>query len=63
MSEELPFESKSEDEQGQGTTVEHKEKFLLNPYHCGHLADGVAAWLNTKEQEKADAQQPDAANA
>ena len=62
-SEELPFESKSEDEQGQGTTVEHKEKFLLNPYHCGHLADGVAAWLNTKEQEKADAQQPDAANA
>ena len=61
-SEELPFESKSEDEQGQGTTVEHKEKFLLNPYHCGHLADGVAAWLNTKEQEKADAQQPDAAN-
>ena len=62
-SEEMPFESKSEDEQGQETTVEQKEKFLLNPYHCGHLADGVAAWLNTKEQEKADAQQPDAANA
>ena len=62
-SEELPFESKSEDEQGQETTVETKEKFLLNPYHCGHLADGVAAWLNAKEQEKAEAQQPDAANA
>ena len=62
-SEEMPFESKSEDEQGQETTVETKEKFLLNPYHCGHLADGVAAWLNTKEQEKADAQQPEAANA
>jgi len=62
-SEELTFESKSEDEQGQETTVEQKEKFLLNPYHCGHLADGVATWLNTKEQEKADAQQPDAANA
>ena len=62
-SEELPVASKTEDEQGQETTVETKEKFLLNPYHCGHLADGVATWLNTKEQEKADAQQPDAANA
>ena len=62
-SEELPAASKTEDEQGQETTVETKEKFLLNPYHCGHLADGVATWLNTKEQEKADAQQPDAANA
>ena len=62
-SEELPAASKTEDEQGQETTVETKEKFLLNPYHCGHLADGVAAWLNAKEQEKADAQQPDAANA
>ena len=62
-SEELPFESKSEDEQGQETTVEHKEKFLLNPYHCGHLADGVAAWLNAKEQEKAQTQQPEAASA
>jgi len=62
-SEELPFESKSEDEQGQETTVEQKVKHLLNPYHCGQLADGVATWLNTKEQEKADAQQPDAANA
>lgn len=62
-SEELTFESKSEDEQGQGTTVEHKEKVLLNPYHCGQLADGVAAWLNAKEQEKAEAQQPEAANA
>ena len=62
-SEELPAASKTEDEQGQETTVETKEKFLLNPYHCGHLADGVAAWLNTKEQEKADAQQPEAANA
>ena len=60
-SEELTFESKSEDEKGQGTTVEHKEKVLLNPYHCGHLADGVAAWLNAKEQEKA--QQPEAASA
>ena len=62
-SEELPAASKTEDEQGQETTVETKEKFLLNPYHCGHLADGVAAWLNAKEQEKAQAQQPDAANA
>ena len=62
-SEELPAASKTEDEQGQKTTVETKEKFLLNPYHCGHLADGVATWLNTKEQEKADVQQPDAANA
>lgn len=62
-SEELTFESKSEDEQGQGTTVEHKEKVLLNAYHCGHLADGVAEWLNAKEQEKAQAQQPEAASA
>ena len=62
-SEELPAASKTEDEQGQETTVEQKVKHLLNPYHCGHLADGVATWLNTKEQEKADAQQPDAANA
>ena len=62
-SEELPAASKTEDEQGQETTVETKEKFLLNPYHCGHLADGVATWLNTKEQEKAQAQQPEAANA
>jgi hypothetical protein len=62
-SEELPVASTIEDEQGQETTVETKEKFLLNPYHCGHLADGVAAWLNTKEQEKAEAQQPEAANA
>lgn len=62
-SEELPVASKTEDEQGQETTVEQKEKFLLNPYHCGHLADGVAAWLNAKEQEKTEAQQPDAANA
>lgn len=62
-SEEMPFESKSEDEQGQETTVETKEKFLLNPYHCGHLADGVAAWLNAKEQEKTEAQQPEAVSA
>ena len=62
-SEELPVASKTEDEQGQETTVELKEKFLLNPYHCGHLADGVATWLNTKEQEKAQAQQPEAASA
>lgn len=62
-SEELTFESKSEDEQGQGTTVEHKEKVLLDAYHCGHLADGVAEWLNAKEQEKAQAQQPEAASA
>ena len=62
-SEELPAASKTKDEQGQETTVEQKVKFLLNPYHCGQLADGVATWLNTKEQEKADAQQPDAANA
>ena len=62
-SEELPVASTMEDEQGQETTVEQKEKFLLNPYHCGHLADGVAEWLNAKEQEKADAQQPEAASA
>ena len=62
-SEELPVASTMEDEQGQETTVETKEKFLLNPYHCGHLADGVAAWLNAKEQEKAEAQQPEAASA
>ena len=62
-SEELPVASTMEDEQGQETTVETKEKFLLNPYHCGQLADGVAAWLNAKEQEKAEAQQPEAANA
>ena len=62
-SEELPVASTMEDEQGQETTVETKEKFLLNPYHCGHLADGVATWLNAKEQEKAQAQQPDAASA
>ena len=62
-SEEMTVASKTEDEQGQETTVEQKVKHLLNPYHCGQLADGVATWLNTKEQEKADAQQPDAANA
>lgn len=62
-SEEMTFESKMEDEQGQETTVEHKEKVLLNAFHCGHLADGVAEWLNAKEQEKADAQQPEAASA
>ena len=62
-SEELTFESKMEDEQGQVTTVETKEKVLLNAFHCGHLADGVAEWLNAKEQEKADAQQPEAASA
>ena len=62
-SEELPVASTMEDEQGQETTVETKEKFLLNPYHCGQLADGVAAWLNAKEQEMAEAQQPEAANA
>ena len=62
-SEELPVASTMEDEQGQETTVDTKEKFLLNPYHCGHLADGVATWLNAKEQEKAQAQQPEAASA
>ena len=62
-SEELASESRSEDEQGQETTIEHKEKVLLNPYHCGHLADGVAEWLNAKEQEKAEAQQSEAAKA
>lgn len=62
-SEEMTFESKMEDEQGQETTVEHKEKLLQNTYHSGLLADGVAAWLNTKEQEKAEAQQPEAAKA
>jgi len=62
-SEEMTFESKMEDEQGQETTVEHKEKVLLDAYHCGHLADGVAEWLNAKEQEKAQTQQPEAANA
>ena len=62
-SEEMTVASKTEDEQGQETTVEQKVKHLLNPYHCGQLADGVAAWLNTKEQEKADAQQPEAASA
>ena len=62
-SEEMTFESESEDEQGQGTTVEHKEKLLQNTYHSGLLADGVATWLNAKEQEKAEAQQPVAANA
>ena len=62
-SEEMTSESRSEDEQGQETTVEQKVKHLLNPYHCGQLADGVATWLNAKEQEKADAQQPEAASA
>lgn len=62
-SEEMTVASTMEDEQGQETTVETKEKFLLNPYHCGHLADGVATWLNAKEQEKAQAQQPEAASA
>lgn len=62
-SEEMTFESRSEDEQGQGTTVEHKEKLLQNTYHSGLLADGVAEWLNAKEQEKAQAQQPEAAKA
>ena len=62
-SEEMTFESESEDEQGQGTTVEHKEKLLQNTYHSGLLADGVAAWLNAKEQEKAEAQQSEVANA
>ena len=62
-SEEMTFESESEDEQGQGTTVETKEKLLQNTYHSGLLADGVATWLNAKEQEKAEAQQPVAANA
>ena len=62
-SEEMTFESKMEDEQGQETTVEQKEKVLLNAYHCGQLADGVAEWLNAKEQEKAEAQQSVAAKA
>ena len=62
-SEEMTFESRSEDEQGQGTTVEHKEKLLQNTYHSGLLADGVAEWLNTKEQEKAEAQQSEVAKA
>lgn len=62
-SEEMTFESKMEDEQGQETTVEQKEKVLLNAYHCGHLADGVAEWLNAKEQEQAEAQQSVAAKA
>ena len=62
-SEEMPVASKTEDEQGQETTVEQKVKHLLNPYHCGQLADGVAAWLNAKEQEKAEAQQSEVAKA
>ena len=62
-SEEMTFESKMEDEQGQETTIEHKEKLLQNTYHSGLLADGVAEWLNTKEQEKAEAQQSEVAKA
>jgi len=62
-SEEMTFESRSEDEQGQETTIEHKEKLLQNTYHSGLLADGVAAWLNAKEQEKAEAQQSEVAKA
>ncbi len=62
-SEEYTVASKTEDEQGQETTVEQKVKHLLNPYHRGQLADGVATWLNAKEQEKKKAQQPEAANA
>ena len=62
-SEEMIFESKMEDEQGQETTVEHKVKNILNAYHYGRLADGAASWLNTKEKQKAEAQQPAAARA
>ena len=56
--------SKLEDDNGQESEpVEHKVKNLLNPYHYGMLADGAALWLNTKEQEKAESQQPAAARA
>ena len=59
----MPAASKTKDEQGQETTVEQKVKYLLNPYHYGRLADGAASWLNTKEKQKAEAQQPAAARA
>ncbi len=56
--------SKLEDDNGQESEpVEHKVKNLQNPYHYGHMADGAALWLNTKEQEKSEAQQPAAARA
>ena len=56
--------SKLEDDNGQESEpVEHKVKNLQNPYHYGHMADGAALWLNTKEQEKAESQQPAAARA
>ena len=61
--EEETISSQAEDENGQETTVEHKVENILNAYHYGRLADGAASWLNTKEQEKAEAQQPVAANA
>ena len=56
--------SKLEDDNGQESEpVEHKVKNLQNPYHYGRMADGAALWLNTKEQEKSEAQQPAAARA
>ena len=56
--------SKLEDDNGQESEpVEHKVKNLQNPYHYGRMADCAALWLNTKEQEKAESQQPAAARA
>lgn len=55
--------SQAEDEDGQTTTVEHKVKNLLNPYHYGRMADGAALWLNTEEKQKAEALQGEPAAA
>ena len=43
------------DEEGNETTTETKVQHLLNAYHYGLLADGVAAFLNQEEKNKAEA--------
>ena len=42
------------DEEGNETTAEAKVQNLLNAYHYGLLADGVASYLNQEEKDKAE---------
>lgn len=52
--EEETVSSTTIDEEGNETTAEAKVQNLLNAYHYGLLADGVASYLNQEEKDKAE---------
>lgn len=52
--EEETVSSTTIDEESNETTAEAKVQNLLNAYHYGLLADGVASYLNQEEEDKAE---------